>query len=145
MKQEISLLSQYKWKNFARSAALLLCALSLAGSSRPTFAQQPGQRTFASADEAASTFFAAMQGQNVKELSSILGPAGEEILSSGDPEEDADARVSFAVKYEEMHRFVTEPDGTVTLSDSIGEQQRFVVFRHGRRQRRDPLPARRQK
>jgi hypothetical protein len=115
MKQEISLLSQYKWKNFARSAVLLLCALALAGSSLPTFAQQPGQRTFASADEAASTFFAAMQGQNLKELSSILGPAGEEILSSGDPEEDADARVSFVVKYEEMHRFVTEPDGTVTL------------------------------
>jgi hypothetical protein len=29
--------------------------------------------------------------------------------------EEADARVGFVTKYEEMHRFVTEPDGKVTL------------------------------
>src|SRR5260370_4075452 len=40
---------------------------------------------------------------------------GKEILSSGDPTEDSDARAGFVVKYQEMHRFVTEPDGTVTL------------------------------
>jgi hypothetical protein len=46
---------------------------------------------------------------------SILGPAGKEVLSTGDPTEDSDARAGFIVKYEEMHRFVIEPDGTVTL------------------------------
>jgi hypothetical protein len=115
MSQEISVVNQSGRKNFARFAPLLLLAFSLAGSSLPTFAQQKGQRTFASADEAASEFFTAMKGQNLKALSSILGPDGEDIITSGDPAEDADARVSFVVKYEEMHRFVTEPDGTVTL------------------------------
>jgi hypothetical protein len=45
----------------------------------------------------------------------VLGQAAKEVLSSGDPIEDADARVSFVVKYQEMHRFVTESNGSVTL------------------------------
>jgi hypothetical protein len=45
----------------------------------------------------------------------ILGPAGADLISSGNPEEDLDARATFVVKFQEMHRFVTEPDGTVTL------------------------------
>jgi len=46
---------------------------------------------------------------------SILGLAGKDILSSGDPEEDSNARVGFVVKYQEMHRFVSEGNGTVSL------------------------------
>jgi hypothetical protein len=45
----------------------------------------------------------------------ILGTAGKDVLSSGDPQEDLDARTGFVVKYQEMHRFVTEANGTVTL------------------------------
>jgi hypothetical protein len=45
----------------------------------------------------------------------ILGPVAKDIISSGDAAEDLDARTSFYTKYEEMHRFVTEPNGTVTL------------------------------
>jgi hypothetical protein len=56
-----------------------------------------------------------MQAQDNQAPLSILGPAAKEVLSSGDPDEDADSRESFVVKYEEMHRFVKEPDGTVTL------------------------------
>jgi DUF2950 family protein len=37
------------------------------------------------------------------------------VLSSGDPQEDLDARTGIVVKYQEMHRFVTEANGTVTL------------------------------
>src|SRR5258707_12849883 len=56
-----------------------------------------------------------MQEQDNQARLSILGPAAKEALSSGDPDEDADSRESFVVKYEEMHRFVKEPNGTVTL------------------------------
>ncbi len=56
-----------------------------------------------------------MQAQDNQAPLSILGPAAKEVLSSGDPDEDADSRESFVVKYEEMHRFVKEPNGTVTL------------------------------
>jgi hypothetical protein len=90
-------------------------ALSVGCISGPAFGQAPGQQTFTSAEEAGSEFFAAMQGQDEKAPLRILGPAGKDVLSSGDAEEDSDARVGFVTKYQEMHRFVTEPDGKVTL------------------------------
>ncbi len=115
MLQRISIFVQLEWKSFVRFAASVLFALSLGCSFAPTFAQQPGQRTFASAEDAGRAFFAAMQAQDEQTLLSILGPAGKDVISSGDPVEDLDARVGFVVKYQEMHRFVTEPNGTVTL------------------------------
>jgi Protein of unknown function (DUF2950) len=48
-------------------------------------------------------------------LLDIVGPAGKEVILSGDPDEDLESRVGFVVKYEEMHRIAKEPDGTMTL------------------------------
>jgi hypothetical protein len=115
MLQRNSIAIHFEKKSVARFAALILSALLLGSWFAPAFAQQPGQRAFGSPNDAASAFFAAMQTQDDQLPLSILGPAGEEVLSSGDPVEDANARISFVVKYREMHRFVTEPDGTLTL------------------------------
>src|SRR5207302_11306857 len=94
---------------------LLALALILGCSSAPLFAQEPRQRTLASDEDASRALFAAMQAQYEQARLSILGPAARDVLSSGDPVEDSDARVGFVVKYQEMHRFVTEPNGSVTL------------------------------
>jgi hypothetical protein len=116
MAHKISILGQREWKSFVGFVGPVLFALFLGTSSLvPAFAQQPGQRTFSSAEEAGFAFFAASQSDNNRALMNILGPAGEDVVSSGDPEEDMDARASFIVKYQEMHRLVTEPNGTVTL------------------------------
>jgi len=104
-----------KCKRFVRFAVSVLFVLTLAGRSAPMFAQERGQQTFASTEDAGRALFAAMQAQDEQAPLSILGPAGKDVLSSGDPEEDLNARVGFVVKYQEMHRFVTEPSGTVTL------------------------------
>jgi hypothetical protein len=101
-------------KNLARIAVSAVWILSLCCSSAPVFAG-PEQRTFASPEEASGAFFTAMQTQDEQAQLSILGPAGKDVLSSGDRVEDSDARVGFVVKYQEMHRFVTEENGTVTL------------------------------
>src|ERR1700720_3098319 len=106
-------LVQREWKCFVRFSVLILFALSLGCSFAPTFGQQPGQRTFSSAEEAASALFAAMQVQEEELPLTILGPAGKDVISSGDPVEDSDTRAGFVVKYQEMHRFVTEPNGTL--------------------------------
>jgi Protein of unknown function (DUF2950) len=98
-----------------RFTALVLCALWLMFPFKPTFAQQTGQRTFTSAQKAGHALFAAAQAQGQHALLSILGPDGKELLSSGDPAEDMNARETFLSKYEEMHRFEKEPNGTVTL------------------------------
>jgi len=115
MLQNISIIDQLEWKKFIRFAAFVLLALSLGASFVPTFAQQPGQRTFASVEDAGRAFFIAMQSPDDRVLLGILGTAGDDIVSSGDPIEDLDARTGFTAKYEEMHRFVAEPNGTVLL------------------------------
>jgi hypothetical protein len=101
-------------KKLVRIAVSVVWILSLGCSSAPVFAE-PEQRTFASPEEASRAFFAAMQTQDEQAQLSILGPAGKDVLSSGDRVEDLDARVGFVVKYQEMHRFVAEGNGTVTL------------------------------
>jgi len=115
MLHRISFFVQLECKNFVRFAISLLFALTLGCSSAPIFAQAHGQQTFASVDDAGRALFAAMQAQDEQAPLRILGPAGKEVLSSGDPQEDLDARTNFVVKYQEMHRFVTEANGTVTL------------------------------
>ena len=102
-------------RKFLRLAVSATFGLSLGCLSAPIFGQQPGQQTFTSAEEAGREFFAAMESQDEKAPLRILGPAGKDVLSSGDPEEDSDARVGFVTKYQEMHRFVKEPNGKVTL------------------------------
>jgi hypothetical protein len=114
MLQNNPAVAHYEKKSVVRFA-LILSGLLWGSWFAPAFAQQPGQRTFASPEDAGRAFFDAMQEQDDQPALSILGPAGKDVLSSGDPAEDANAHISFVVKYQEMHRFVTEPNGVLTL------------------------------
>lgn len=70
---------------------------------------------FSSPEEASKAFVAAVQSNDETAIREILGPDSRQIVSSGDPTEDAESRSNFARKYQEMHRFVREPDGSVML------------------------------
>jgi len=104
----------FHWANISRLAALVIF---LAGCfPARSLAQQPGQKTFSSAEEASEAYVAAARRMDdEKAMLEILGPDGKQIISSGDDTEDAEHRAKFVKKYEEMHRLVTEPDGTVCL------------------------------
>ena len=116
MLQRILDSGQLEWKKICvRFAVSVLYTVSWASLFAPTFAQQPGQQTFASAQDAAHAFFVASQSEHDQALLNVLGAAGKDVVSSGDPLEDANARLGFVVKYREMHRFVREPDGALTL------------------------------
>lgn len=78
-------------------------------------AQQKGQKTFSSPEEASTAVVAAVRNNDEKAILEILGPDARQIVSSGDPTEDAESHATFVRKYEEMHRFLEEPDGSVTL------------------------------
>jgi Protein of unknown function (DUF2950) len=78
-------------------------------------AQQKGQKTFPSPEDASKAVVAALQNNDEKAVLEILGPAAKQIVSSGDPIEDTENHATFVRKYEEMHRFLKEPDGSVTL------------------------------
>jgi hypothetical protein len=98
---------------FLRLAAL---AILLTGCFLTTsLAQQPGQKTFSSPEDASSAFVAAAQSNDEKAMLDILGPDGKQIISSGDDTEDAQSRANFVEKYGEMHRLVKEPDGSTVL------------------------------
>lgn len=94
----------------AVAALLLTACLSV----RST-AQQSGQKTFSSSEEASNALFVATQNNDEKAMIEILGPDGKQIVASGDDTEDSNNRATFVKKYEEMHRLLREPDGTVTL------------------------------
>lgn len=115
MLQRISIYVQPEWSSSVRFAVSILISFLLGSSFAPAFAQQPGQRTFPSAEDAGQAFFSATQAQNETALLNILGPDGKDLIGSGDPDEDLNARVGFVAKYQEMHRFAAEPDGTVAL------------------------------
>ncbi len=104
---------RFHWGNISKFAvaAILLMGFSATRS----LAQQPGQKTFASAEDAGKALAAAAQSNDEKAMLEILGPAGKAIVSSGDDVEDAHSRANFAQNYEEMHRLVKEPDGMTTL------------------------------
>jgi len=104
---------KFHWANLPKLAAvaILLAACFPARS----VAQQPGQKTFASPEQASNALVTAAQNNDTKAMLDILGPVGKQIVSSGDETEDAHSRANFVQRYQEMHRWVKEPDGTVVL------------------------------
>jgi len=91
--------------------AILVVACFAAG----VAAQQKGQKTFSSLEEASKALVVAAKNNDEGAMLEILGPDAKQIICSGDPTEDAGSHANFARKYEEMHRFVKEPDGSVVL------------------------------
>src|SRR5271168_5111176 len=106
-------IDKFYWANLSKLATLAI----LLAWCFPThsMAQQPGQKTFSSPQEASNAFVTAVRSNDEKAMLDILGPDGKQIVSSGDETEDAESRANFVQKYEEMHRLVKEPDGTTTL------------------------------
>ncbi len=80
-----------------------------------SMAQQPGQKTFSSPEDASNALVTATQSNDEKAMLDILGPDGKQIVSSGDETEDAESRANFVRRYQQMHRLVKEPDGTTVL------------------------------
>jgi hypothetical protein len=77
-------------------------------------AQQSGQQTFPSAEEASRSLFQAVQLTNGPAIAEILG-GPTDLASSGDEDGDKLDRELFLRKYQEMHRLAREADGSVTL------------------------------
>ncbi|HXW18115.1 MAG TPA: DUF2950 family protein [Candidatus Acidoferrales bacterium] len=77
---------------------------------------QPDGKSFASPEDASAALYAAAHNDDEPQLLVVLGPTAKEILHwSDDPEVRAQRRAEFVQKYDQMHRLVKEPDGTVAL------------------------------
>lgn len=79
-------------------------------------AQDSPVKTFPTYHAAASAFVAAQRAKDNAALVSILGAKAQELMTSGDPVQDDDARVSFLKQYDEAHSFVhVTPDKVMLI------------------------------
>ena len=101
------------WTTFPKWAAVPMLLAGLL--STRSMAQQPGQKTYRTPEDASLALVTAAQRNEEKALLEILGPDGKQIVSSGDETQDANDRANFVERYHEMHRLVKEPDGTTTM------------------------------
>jgi hypothetical protein len=113
MREASSSLKRCEFGRFTKVA--LIAAGLLATLPAISFAQQKGEKTYASPEEASQALVAAAQKNDEAAMLEILGPDGKKIVSSGDTAEDQQARADFVKNFQVMHRFVKEPDDSTTL------------------------------
>ena len=86
-------------------AALLCTAVSVASA----------QQAFKTPDEAASALVSAAKAGDMKTLVTVLGPDGEDIVSSGDEVADAATRQKFVAAYDAKHQITMEGDSKAIM------------------------------
>jgi hypothetical protein len=102
-----------QWTNLPKLAMLVILLAAIVP--LRSMAQQHGQKSFSSPEEASNALVAAAQANDEKTMIEILGADGKQLVSSGDEAEDADSRANFVQKYKEMHRLVKESDAATVL------------------------------
>jgi hypothetical protein len=73
------------------------------------------QQRFNTPDAAVEALVAAARRGDTRAVVSILGPGSQELVSSGDPVEDANVRQEYLTAYDAQHRIVTESGKPATL------------------------------
>jgi hypothetical protein len=103
----------YRWGALIRFAMASVILTGCVPSS--SVAQEKGQRTFSSAEEASGALIAAIRSNDENAMLIVLGQDAKQIVSSGDQVADKERRANMVMKYEQTHRLVREPDGTTTI------------------------------
>jgi hypothetical protein len=102
-------------KNGLVHLGIAVLALTLLSTAPFSVAQSAGEKTFASAGDAALALYTAAKAEDNQALDAIFGSNADQILHTGDPVADKKMASNFIRRYEEMHRVVIEPDHTVDL------------------------------
>ena len=95
--------------------ALLSFVLALSVLLPSARAEESKERVFRSPASAAAALVDAARKDDLKEMATILGPGGEDVVSSGDPVADNNNREDFTKWYDQMHRLAYNSDGQVIL------------------------------
>lgn len=73
------------------------------------------QSSFATPDQAVQDLVASLRPVDSARISEVLGPEGDEIISSGDEVADQEGIEKFLKRYDEKHELVAGPDGRMIL------------------------------
>jgi hypothetical protein len=112
------ILNQKRCSVYCFGFAIIVAALMVVGFYQMGMAadvKQVKQKSFQAPEEAAKALFEALRAGDTKELLAIFGPAGKEVISSGDEVADKAARERFVKSYEAMNKLEKETDKKVTL------------------------------
>ena len=103
--------------------AWLLAAGLVVGATLLPAAPKDGQRTFATPQEAVQATIDAAEHNDTAALLQLFGPAGKDIVESGDPVEDKDLRAEFARSAHEKLQIDGDPLTTDRVTFTVGEQE----------------------
>jgi len=106
--------ARYAFRRFA--AAVVVMTIIFAGVQADAASQQKG---FATPDEAVKALAAALKSNDEKELLSIFGPAGKELISSGDLVRDKQRREMFISDYDRKNSIASEGSKMILV---VGEK-----------------------
>jgi len=104
-----------------RLASLAVCALvagvawGAAAQDAAQPQQRPDQRTFSSPEEGIAALIDALRKDDKSAIEAVLGPDSADIIESGDPVADKNAREAFLKEYDEKHELTTVNEATRTL------------------------------
>lgn len=102
-----------------RFATFALTAVLLVACGRSGTPQSADHTGFESTEAALTALVAALESGDTAQLGRLFGPGSEEMLSSGDPVDDASDRAAFLERYKTRHALVPQDDGSEVLQ--IGE------------------------
>ena len=97
------------------SAVIIAMSVAVAAFVLPISAQEVKQKAFGSPEEAMKALADAVQAGDMKGMLAILGPEGEDIVSSGDPVADKNSGELFVKAYQETVYFVKEKEDRVSV------------------------------
>jgi hypothetical protein len=79
------------------------------------FAQESGQKTYATPENAGKALYHAAKDANKGALLSIFGASSANLISSADEVQDKNVRDTFTERFEQMNRWGKESDGSMIL------------------------------
>ena len=83
---------------------------------------QPAQKTFATPKEAVEALIQATENFDVPALKEVLGPDGEDLVSSEDPVQDKNNAIAFAARAREKNEVVIDPKNSKRAIISVGNE-----------------------
>ncbi len=79
------------------------------------YSQEPGEKTFATPQDASTALYNAVKSGDKAATQLVLGKSSASVISSGDDVQDKNSRDHFVERYEQMHRWGKDADGSDIL------------------------------
>jgi hypothetical protein len=102
-----------KWRALLTTA--LLSALTLVLASPMGWAQDAGEKTFASPQDAGKALSEAIRSEDKSAILVVLGQSASPIINSGDEVQDKNNVEFFLKRYDQMHRWGVDTNGEQTM------------------------------